>query len=89
MGESMREIILDCSGIANKRQLHEALKAALCLPEWYGKNLDALFDCLTELDDETHLILKNWDHDAAFACGFESVFTDAAAENEAFRYTIA
>ena len=84
----MKEIIVDCSGIADKRQLHEALKAALCLPEWYGKNLDALFDCLTELDDETHLILQNWDRDAAFACGFESVFTDAATENKAFTYTI-
>ena len=84
----MREIVLDCRDIANKRQLHEALKAVLCLPEWYGKNLDALFDCLTELDDETHLILQNWDHEATFACGFESVFTDAATENKAFTYTI-
>ena len=85
----MREIIIDCSGITEKRQLHETLKEALQLPEWYGHNLDALFDCLTELDEETHLILQNWDHDKAFACGFESVFTDATAENEAFTYTIA
>ena len=84
----MREIIVDCSDITEKRQLHEVLKEALQLPEWYGHNLDALFDCLTELDEEIHLILQNWDHDAPFACGFESVFTDAATENKAFTYTI-
>ena len=88
MGESMREIILDCSNITDKGQLHEALQEALQLPEWYGKNLDALFDCLTELDVETHLILQNWNCDTAFACGFESVFADAAAENILFSYRI-
>ena len=84
----MREIVLDCSTISCAKQLHKALKEALQFPEWYGHNLDALMDCLTELEIDTHLILLNWDQDAEYRCRFESVFTDAAAENEGFTYTI-
>lgn len=72
----MKEIVLDCSEIVDETQLHQALYQALHLPEWYGHNLDALFDCLTELE-ETHLTLKNWDTQACYSSGFLSVFTDA------------
>ena len=84
----MKEIILDCAEITEEAQLHQALFEALCLPEWYGHNLDALFDCLTELSEETHLILKNWDIYAPYRCAFESVFSDAA-DYGCFDYTLA
>lgn len=66
------------------RQAHEALAMALSFPEYYGHNLDALYDCLTDLPD-TLLILEN--------CGlaaqnmpekwprFLRVMEDAACEN--------
>jgi len=38
---------LDLSPVQTKEQLHDLLKDALRLPEHYGKNLDALWDCLT------------------------------------------
>lgn len=85
----MKEVIIDCAQITDEAQLHQALFEALSLPEWYGHNLDALFDCLTELWEETHLILQNWDPDATHSDGFQSVFADAAAENEVFSYTLA
>ena len=84
----MKEITLDCSRITDATQLHQALFSALALPDWYGHNLDALLDCLTELEEETHLILKNWDTHASYSAGFESVFTDAA-DDDFFRYTLA
>lgn len=84
----MNKVIVDCSGITDARQLHEALKEALRLPEWYGHNLDALYDCLTELCDETHLILLHWDRDAAYSAGFLSVFDDAHEESDCFAYTV-
>ena len=34
--------------IQNRQQLHETLAEQLELPDWYGRNLDALWDCLTE-----------------------------------------
>ena len=89
MGESMRKITLDCSGISCAKQLHKALKEALQFPEWYGNNLDALMDCLTELEIDTHLILQNWDAAVEYSERFTSTFADAATENEGFTYTIA
>lgn len=33
---------------------------ALRFPSWYGRNLDALWDCLTDLTAPTALIWVNW-----------------------------
>jgi ribonuclease inhibitor len=43
----MQRVILDTAGISTKDDLHELLKHQLGLPDYYGKNLDALWDCLT------------------------------------------
>jgi len=43
------EIILDGKKIDSSDQLHAALQKALELPDYYGHNLDALWDCLTGL----------------------------------------
>lgn len=43
----MREIMIDGTQIDNDSQLHDFLKEALELPDYYGRNLDALWDCLT------------------------------------------
>ena len=84
----MKKITVNCSDISSAQQLHDALKDALDLPEWYGHNLDALFDCLTEPGDPIHLVLTDWAQ-TSYSGGFELVFTDAAAENPLFTYTIA
>ncbi|GIP27807.1 putative ribonuclease inhibitor YrdF [Paenibacillus sp. J23TS9] len=43
----MRDIIFDGGKVDNIDQLHAVLKEALQLPDFYGNNLDALWDCLT------------------------------------------
>ncbi|MDT8718019.1 barstar family protein [Clostridium sp. 19966] len=43
----MKEIILEGSLFTSRQELHNILKSELMLPEYYGKNLDALWDCLT------------------------------------------
>lgn len=45
----MRRIILDGREIDSRDKLHNVLKDALNLPEYYGRNLDALHDCLSEI----------------------------------------
>jgi len=40
-------VILDGTAIHTQEQLHDALKQTLGLPDYYGRNLDALWDCLT------------------------------------------
>ncbi|MDO4233263.1 MAG: barstar family protein, partial [Lautropia sp.] len=39
----------DCSGAGSKAEVLAALGTGLQLPDYYGKNLDALYDCLTDL----------------------------------------
>ncbi|AHD05695.1 barnase inhibitor [Paenibacillus larvae subsp. pulvifaciens] len=43
----LHDILLDGRKIGNLGQLHTVLKEALELPDYYGNNLDALWDCLT------------------------------------------
>ncbi len=41
-------IFIDADRYASARELHLALKMMLDLPEHYGCNADALYDCLSE-----------------------------------------
>ena len=40
--------------------LYAELAGALELPRWFGANLDALWDCLTDLPVPTALVLGGW-----------------------------
>ncbi len=45
----MDEYLIDLSGVTDRDSLHQCLRDALPLPEWYGNNLDALYDSMTEM----------------------------------------
>lgn len=47
----MKKILLDGNYLCNREVAHTYLQEILELPVYYGKNLDALYDCLTELQD--------------------------------------
>ena len=51
------KIIINCENLLNREQAHEYLAKILDFPDYYGKNLDALFDCLTELSDCTIVLM--------------------------------
>ena len=81
----MKNCALDCSGIGNPEEFHDALVEALALPNWYGTNLDALYDCLTSITQETVIILQHFDQlDQSYA-GFRAVFQDAQEDNPRIR----
>lgn len=82
----MNEITLDCGGLETKAQLHAALADALAFPDWYGNNLDALYDCLTDLDAPVYLHLANWDQLPEWKAAFAAVFDDA--ENDCMEFTV-
>ena len=44
------DIFLDFAHVANITELHQYLKREFRLPDYYGNNLDALYDCLSEKD---------------------------------------
>ena len=55
----MKSCILDGNLIWDKEMLHQELREALGFPAWYGGNLDALYDCLTDLQEETVICLAH------------------------------
>ncbi|MFT4286848.1 barstar family protein [Nocardioides sp.] len=51
---------LDGAGVASKDDLWTALAAALGFPDYFGRNLDALWDCLGDLDEPQLLLWDAW-----------------------------
>jgi len=45
-------IFIDAAQYDSPRELHQALKMMLDLPDYYGCNADALYDCLSERTGE-------------------------------------
>jgi ribonuclease inhibitor len=79
------EIILDVQRLAGPESAHAYLKEMLALPDYYGHNLDALFDCLTEISEETVLCLDGQVADSTFFDKLLKVLQDAAEENPQLR----
>jgi len=66
-----------------KEDGHDYLMEILNLPDYYGKNLDALYDCLCEMEEEIELINpEDVDKDII------DTFKDASEENEFLKFEI-
>ena len=52
-------IFVDANRYASAKELHLALKMMLELPEYYGCNADALYDCLSERREPANLGVMN------------------------------
>lgn len=53
----MIQVTIDCAEIKDRAAFHHLFAVRLHLPKWYGNNLDALYDCLTDLHQKTTLNL--------------------------------
>ena len=80
------EIILDGRTVDSRETLHQRLFELLHLPAWYGRNLDALHVCLTELREpitlrviHAHALRESL---GGYASGFSHVLVDSERENE-------
>ena len=82
---------IDLTGIGNRADLHDRLQEALPLPVWYGRNLDAFYDCLTEQAAEWNLTFcGTGDADAvlpAYMDALRRLCRAAQAENDRLRVT--
>ena len=83
--------VLDGGSVGNCETLHRVLAAGLQFPDWYGGNLDALHDCLTEINQPTELVIRGSDTLetalASYAAAFRRVLADSAAQNDALTVT--
>lgn len=65
---------VDLAGARSAAKMHDAIAAALPLPEHYGRNLDAFYDVLTEYGGSWKIAFKNA---GAVARGLRTVCADA------------
>ena len=85
----MRKIELDFNIPHTRGQIHEYLQEKFDFPEYYGGNLDALYDCLTEICEPTAVGMffaytdyDEEDHDlAGYLDKVKKVFLDAEEDN--------
>lgn len=78
----MREIILDSRKLEEKEAAQEYLKRQFCFPDYYGKNLDAFFDCLAEISSETQVIVNVGEKTGEYLKKILRVLEVAAEENK-------
>jgi ribonuclease inhibitor len=87
----MKMCILDGKQLYSRKELHAAIAEALNLPEWYGANLDALYDCLTDLQEETQLQICHEtelrEHLGDYVQKLLKVLQAASEENPVFTWT--
>ena len=78
----MKEITINCATVASMAEIHEILARELNFPQWYGRNLDALHDCLTSLCEETRIIFIHFPTLPFRSAGLLNVLHDSESENE-------
>lgn len=83
----MRKIVLDLNKYSSRDELQEALAETMNFPDWYGRNLDALYDCLTDIVDPTCVGICHLEDDQSEMVKYRRkvvrVFQDAEEENDA------
>ncbi|HBD63549.1 MAG TPA: hypothetical protein DC038_03835 [Clostridiales bacterium] len=79
-------IILDGSKMTSRDTAHKYIKECMNFPEYYGENLDALWDLLSTWASETTVYLLNEEkmHENLGEYGelLKGVFQEAAYEND-------
>lgn len=80
------KVKLDGKKMKSEKIVHEYLKEKFQLPDHYGKNLDALWDSLSETSEKLEIELYNeenmYNNLGSFSEDLLSLFEDLSIENE-------
>ena len=81
----MQEVLIRGIDFESTEEIHDYIAEELSFPSYYGKNLDALYDVLTDLSQETRIRIDLTDTENEeirdYLLRMEEVMEDAAAEN--------
>ena len=85
----MKSVSLDAKKMLEKEKMHEYFAKKFDLPEYYGRNLDALFDCLCEINEPTLIKLKNENVlDGGTKESLTQLFRDVCSENALVKFEL-
>ena len=87
----MRECVIHGDQIESWESLYDHLSDDLMLPEWFGRNLDALHDCLTDVQNSQIIIYRWSDLEEKLgrkAAALRQVLSDAGLENPSLTVNI-
>lgn len=82
----MKEVNLRGGELRSMAEVHRVFAECLRFPDWYGGNLDALYDLLTAEQEEVRIVL--WEEEllrdalGARYRALRRVLTDSAEEND-------
>ncbi len=79
----MKAAVIDFGKFENAKDVHAYLKETLSFPDYYGANLDALYDCLTDIGEDTEILTASSGKD--YESGFIRVLRDASLKNRHLR----
>lgn len=82
----VNNILIDCAELSVRESAHDYIAEKFSFPSYYGKNLDALYDCLQELPPCT-VILRNFDLAKDYAPFILGVLYEVACERESLKIT--
>ena len=54
-------VFIEGNTFADAERLHDEMAFKLGLPSWYGRNLDALLDCLSSIGDPRNNLCRHWE----------------------------
>ena len=81
----LKRVVLDPENLRDKESMSLYMKKAMDLPEWFGSNLDALADALSEIADNTVFEVKIADREEFAEDGYPKkvlkVISRAVSEN--------
>ena len=85
----MKIVVIDGRKMTDRETAHTYLKRKLDLPEYYGRNLDALFDCLCEMNNVQVVLTyvsEMKDNLRRYADNLVNVFEAAEEKNPKFSF---
>ena len=55
----MKIYLLDGKDMTSREKAYRVIENVLPMPEWFGHNLDALYDSLSEMDSDSAIVFVN------------------------------
>ena len=87
----MDEVFLDCNKMTSKSEAHKYIKKKLNLPDYYGNNLDGLWDILSTKSKMISIFLlheeKLYENLGEYGKKLIDTFEEAAQSNGSIQFT--